>query len=101
MHTMHSSRMRNPVVLSRRYISCAQSAKSMRSHVLESTFISFTHSLLRFFILPHLVEDCRENPALLWNYLDESNIGMCAEMASAMHPKHLQVKLMERKRLDM
>lgn len=31
----------------------------MRIHVLESTFISFTHSLLRYFILPHLVEDCR------------------------------------------
>ena len=59
MHTMHSSRMSHPVVLSRRYFMRTECKKGMRSHVLESTFVSFTHSLLRYFILPHLVEDCR------------------------------------------
>ena len=55
----------------------------------------------KFHQFAHLVEDCRENPALLWNYLDESEIGLCVELASMLHPKYVSVKLMERKRLDM
>ena len=52
----------------------------------------------KFHLWLHLCES-GVNPKLLWNYMDESEIGRCAELAEGMHARTLSTALLNKYRV--
>ena len=52
-------------------------------------------------LMDHLLDDVssRGNPKESWSYSEESEIGLCAELAGALHPRTVKTMLLQRHRL--
>ena len=53
----------------------------------------------KFHLVIHILEDSEGNPRDEWCYIDESEIGTCADLAAKLHVKSLSRVLIERYRI--
>ena len=60
---------------------------------------TFYHMIPKFHLMIHIFEDSVDNPRDEWCYIDESEIGSCAQMASHLHATALQRSLIKRYRV--
>ena len=68
-------------------------ACSQRAAPLEWNLYPKHHLML------HAAEDCEISPKLEWNYLDESEAGLCSKLAAKANVSHIRLRLIDRYRL--